>query len=169
MLIHLSPVNPVTDYPRLAELLRASAPEPVALRRLRQFRARAASGRIHLQVAAYTGEGQIAGFAEVLHDVAAMPVGHFRLDVVVDAARQRQGIGGMLYDDALEFAREQGARSLIVEVSDRSPASLHFVLRRGFRVEMHVCDAAAQEGPFEGYYDTPSAAGSGYYVLVKAA
>ena len=167
MLIHLSPVNPVTDYPRLAELLRASGPEPVALRRLRQFRSGSASGRIHLQVAAYDGDGRIAGFAEVLHDAAAMPAGRFRLDVVVDAGRQRQGIGGMLYDDALEFAREQGARSLVTEVSDRAPASVRFALRRGFSVELHVCDAAAQDGPFEGYYDSPTPAG--YYVLAKAA
>jgi GNAT superfamily N-acetyltransferase len=169
VLIHLSPVNPVTDYARLAELLRASAPEPVALRRLRQFRAGSASGRIHLQVAAYDSDGHIAGYAEVLHDAATMPVGRFRLDVVVDATRQRQGIGGMLYDDALEFAREQGARTIVAEVSDRSPSSVRFALRRGFSVELHVCDAAAQDGPFEGYYDSPASASSGYYVLVKAA
>jgi hypothetical protein len=30
MPIHLYPVNPATDYPRLAELLRATGPEPVA-------------------------------------------------------------------------------------------------------------------------------------------
>ncbi len=169
MLIHLSPINPIADYPRLAELLRASAPEPVALRRLRQFRAGSASRRIHLQVAAYDSDGRIAGYAEVLHDAATMPASRFRLDVVVDASRQGQGIGGMLYDDALEFAREQGARSLVVEVSDRSPASVRFALRRGFSVELHVCDAAAEAGPFEGYYDSPASASSGYYVLVKAA
>ncbi|MFI5272792.1 MAG: GNAT family N-acetyltransferase [Ktedonobacterales bacterium] len=165
MLIHLSPVNPATDYPRLAELLRATDPEPVALRRLRQWRSGAA-GRIHLQVAAYDGGGRIVGFAEVIHEPATAEPGYFQLNVTVDPARQRQGIGEMLYDDALEFAREQGARALVTEVSDMAPESVRFARQRGFHLEAHICDAAASDGPFEGYYATTVVV-AGYYVMVK--
>lgn len=166
MPIHLYPVNPATDYPRLAELLRATTPEPVALRRLRQWKAGSAQGRVQLQVAAYDSSGRIAGFAEVRHDARTMPAGRFMLDVVVDPARQRQGIGGMLFDDALEFAREQGAREIACEVSDMAPASVRFALHRGFHVEEHTCDAVGREGPFEGYY-AATAVAVGHYVLVK--
>jgi hypothetical protein len=41
----------------------------------------------------------------------------------------------MLYDDIVQFAREQGAMSLEIAIRDDARESLRFATRRGFTVE----------------------------------
>jgi GNAT superfamily N-acetyltransferase len=167
MPVHLYPVNPATDLPRLTELLRDATSETVALRRLREWHAGSPSGRIHLQVAAVESGGRIVGFAEVWRD-PGMPAGRFQLDVVVDPARRGQGIGGMLYDDAVEFAWEQGATSIAAEARDDSCAGIGFAERRGFSIVRHIPAPSADDDPFEDYYgDRTEACPAGIYHLVR--
>ena len=54
--------------------------------------------------------------------------------IVVDHAHRRQGLGGLLYEKALEFARERGAKRLTTgfrEWSSEEPA-IAFLSQRGF-------------------------------------
>ncbi|MEL6686452.1 MAG: GNAT family N-acetyltransferase [Pseudomonadota bacterium] len=55
--------------------------------------------------------------------------------VIIGAKAQRQGLGKVLYDDVMQFAREQGFRTIACEVNTRpdNPGSHRFHLAQGFR------------------------------------
>jgi GNAT superfamily N-acetyltransferase len=52
----------------------------------------------------------------------------------VDRDERGRGIGAMLYDDLLQFAREQGATQLSVDVLTNATEGLRFATTRGFNV-----------------------------------
>jgi len=150
MSIHLTPVNPETDYQRLAELITSDSCEPVTVERLRDWEQQSpARGTVRLQVTAIAACRSIVGFAEIVHQ-RTMPAGQFHFRVIVDREHRGRGIGGMLYDDLLQFAREQGARRLTADVLVGAVDGLGFATRRSFTV-------AANETP-----DCPD-----YYRLVR--
>ena len=107
---------------------------------------------MRFQVAATLACRRIVGFAETVHHQRTMPSGQFHFRVIVDREERGRGIGGMLYDDLLQFAREQGATRLSVDVLMRSTEGLRFATRRGFNV-------ATEEG------ETPDC--PDYYRLVR--
>ena len=131
--IHLNPVDPETDYARLAELITEDSCEPVTVERLRDWYQCPARGTVRLQVVATAANRRILGFAEIVH-ARAMPAGHFHLRVIVDREQRGREIGGMLYDDLLLFAREQGGTHLSVDVLSGAADGLRFATRRGFTV-----------------------------------
>lgn len=137
MAIYLAPVNPETDYPRIAELMNAASRSCVMVERLREEDENARPGRMHLRIAAVDAGGRILGYGDVGRD-ADLPAGRFWFDIVVDGAAQRRGVGSMLYDDIVQFAREQGATSLEIAIRENASAGLRFAARRGFTVERHI-------------------------------
>lgn len=134
MAIYLAPVNPETDYPRIAELMSAASSACVTVAQLRKEGDHAPPGHIHLRIVASDAMGHILGYGDVGRD-PTMPAGRFWFDIVVDSAGRRRGIGSMLYDDIVQFAREQGATSLEIAIRDGASAGLRFAARRGFTVE----------------------------------
>ncbi|PWT78548.1 MAG: hypothetical protein C5B60_00985 [Chloroflexi bacterium] len=134
MSIHLSPIDPETDYQQLAELITRDSCEPVTVERLRALDQFPKHGMVRLQVAATAACRHIVGFAEILHDEKCMPAGHFHFQLIVEKEQRGRGIGQMLYDDVLEFAREQGASRLSVDVLIDANDGLRFATRRGFTV-----------------------------------
>lgn len=133
MSIHLSPLNLETDYQQLADLMTRDSGLAVARRRLEFGNHGVARGTIRLQVVATAPCRRIVGFAEVMHE-RCMPDRQFHFQVVVEKGMRGRGIGSMLYDDLLQFAREQGAARLVVDVLDGAADGLRFATRRGFTV-----------------------------------
>ena len=133
MSIHLSPIDPETDYQQLAELITRDSCEPVTVERLRALDQCPKRGTMRLQVAATAACRHIVGFAEIVHE-KCMPAGHFHFRLIVEKEQRGRGIGQMLYDDVLEFAREQGASRLSVDVLIEATDGLRFATRRGFTV-----------------------------------
>jgi len=142
MAIYLAPVNPETDYPRIAELMNTASKACVSLAQLREQEDNAQLGRIHLRIAAVDANGRMLGYGDVGHD-PGMPAGRFWFDVVVDCAARGRGVGSMLYDDIVQFAHEQGATSLEITIRDSATTGLRFATRRGFTVERHDVPSAA--------------------------
>ncbi len=64
--------------------------------------------------------------------------GTFSLFVVVDPARRRRTAGSRLYEQALDRARQLGARQLYTTVREDSPESMGFAERRGFHPTGHT-------------------------------
>jgi GNAT superfamily N-acetyltransferase len=91
-------------------------------------------GTVRLQVAATATCRHIVGFAEIVHE-KCMPAGHFHFQLIVEKEQRGRGIGQMLYDDVLEFAREQGATRLSLDVLVDAADGLRFATRRGFTVD----------------------------------
>ena len=131
------PVDAERDYPRLAELINSVRPGYVTAELLQAWDANAPVGRIRWRVAAVAEGGRIVGFGDTGRD-PHLPAGQFWLNVIVDAAYRRQGIGEMLYEDVAAFAWELGATSLLSEVVESSPEGRRFLEARGFTIEEHV-------------------------------
>ncbi len=167
MAIYLAPVNPETDNPRLAELMSAASRACVTVAQLRGEGDHAPAGHIHLRMAAVDAEGRIFGFGDVGRD-ATMPTGRFWFDIVVDSAARGRGVGSMLYDDIVQFAREQGATTLEIAIRDDASAGLRFAARRGFTVEGHTNAATASKGYGTRVTDDKQVAqgASGYFTFV---
>lgn len=136
MAIYLAPVNPETDYPRIAELMSAARSACVTMAQLQQESDDSRPGHIHLRIAALDAAGHMLGFGDVGRD-PAMPAGRFWFDIVVDQAARGRGVGSMLYDDIVQFAHEQGATSLEIAIRNSASDGLRFATRRGFTVECH--------------------------------
>lgn len=161
MAIYLAPVNPETDYSRIAELMSAASSACVTKAQLQMESRDARPGHIHLRIAAVDATGRMLGYGDVGRD-PAIPAGRFWFDVVVDCAARGRGVGSMLYDDIVQFAREQGATSLEIAIRDGASDGLRFATRRGFTVERH--DAISERVTDRNRTDQDR---SGAYVFVR--
>jgi GNAT superfamily N-acetyltransferase len=139
MSIHLTPVNPETDLPRVVELISYDTGEPLSVERYRSLEQSLPKGTVRYQLVATLACRRIVGFAEIVHQ-RTMRVGHFHFRVIVDREERGRGIGGMLYDDLLQFAREQGATRLSVDVLTSATEGLRFATTRGFNVSTEEGD-----------------------------
>jgi GNAT superfamily N-acetyltransferase len=94
----------------------------------------------------------------------------FWIEAVVAPEFRRRGIGARLYDDALAFARAQGAMRLECEVRDHEPAWLKFAQARGFEIDRHVFDstldlATFDDARFAGVIEAVQAQGIRFFTL----
>ena len=133
MSIHLTPLDPETDLQRVVELSAYDSCESLSVERYRSLEKSLPRGTVRFQVAATLACRRIVGFAEIVHQ-RTMPSGHFHFRLIVDREERGRGIGAMLYDDLLQFAREQGATRLSVDVLMSATEGLRFATTRGFNV-----------------------------------
>lgn len=157
------PIDPAADFLRMAELYSLYEPEPVTVETLQEWLRHASPERIHHRFAAVDQQGWLIGFNNTGRDPWDTP-GRFWIEVVVDPAWSKQGIGSLLYTDALDFARSQGATILEAEVRDNLPESLRFCQQRGFRIDRHIFEstlalATFDESRFDGVIEQAEASG----------
>jgi GNAT superfamily N-acetyltransferase len=133
MSIQLTPLDPETDLQRVVELISYGSCEPLSVERYRSLEKSLPRGTVRFQVVATLACRRIVGFAEIVHQ-RCMPAGYFHFRLIVDRDERGRGIGGMLYDDLLLFAREQGATRLSVDVLTSATEGLRFATTRGFTV-----------------------------------
>jgi GNAT superfamily N-acetyltransferase len=165
--IYLAPVNPETDDARIAELMSAANNACVTVAQLRKESGDARPGHVHLRVVATNASGHILGYGDIGRD-PAMSAGRFWFDIVVDGAARGRGVGSMLYDDIVQFAREQGATTLEIAVRDSARPGLRFAARRGFTVERHDTRSAAESSVDPAHGSSGNADDrSGVYIFVR--
>lgn len=68
--------------------------------------------------------------------------------LVVDPARQGEGIGGRLLEAGIKRARERGARRLVLRVLSTNDAARRLYERHGFRLEGTRHEAFLLEGAY---------------------
>lgn len=167
--IRLQPLNAQTDFPRIAELRNTSNPEPITAGQLQEWEAQHPQGQIRQRFVAVDEHGQIIGYNDAGRD-PWMPEGLFDLHVLVDPARRHQGIGALLYHDALRFCQEHGATRLQGQVRDNCAPCLRFARQRGFQVTRHSFEstldlASFDEGRFDGHIEAIAASGIRFFTL----
>jgi GNAT superfamily N-acetyltransferase len=167
--IHLQPLNPQTDFPRIAELRNTADPVPVNARLLQEWERQNPQGQIRHRMVAMEESGQIIGYNDAGRD-PWMQAGLFDLHLLVDPAWRNQGIGALLYQDALQFSREQGATKLQGQARDNCDAYLRFAQARGFQVTRHAFEstidlATFDEGCFAGHIEAIEATGIRFFTL----
>lgn len=168
----LRSVEPEADFPRVAELLNQVGSELVTAAMLHESESRRLPGQIRRRVVAVNEDGVIAGYSVVRH-APHMQAGRFYLWVVVDRAWRNRGIGGRLYDDALDFALSQGATLLDSDVREEHPESLHFAERHGFIIDRHMFESVIDlrsfdESRFDGLSELVESSGIRFFSLAEA-
>ena len=165
----MRPVDAETDFSRLAELMSLFEPEPVTAEEVRRWQKQASSERIHHRMVALDEQRRIIGFNNVGRDPWMLP-GHFWIEVVIDPAMHRQGVGSALYTEALQFAQEQGATHLKAEVRDHLSESVRFAEKRGFKIDRHIFESKLDlrtfhPEPFFGIVEQVEATGIRFFSL----
>jgi GNAT superfamily N-acetyltransferase len=140
MAVHLYPISPDHDYPRLAELIHRVTGVPISAECLRQQDDSTQSARIRWQIVAVE-EGRVVGYADTWRD-AEMAAGRFQLTLAVEPERRGRGIGAMLLDDALTFAWEQGGSSLAWCFDMDQAEAVRFAERHGFLLDVETGNAS---------------------------
>lgn len=133
-------LDPQTDYERVAEIINFYEPEPVTAERIAEWDARDFDGQIRRRSVAVDAGGHIVGYGAVMH-TPWMKAGNFQLQALVDPAHCKQGIGTCIHADNLEFARQNGATSLMVWVFEDQAQSVRFAEKQGFTIERHIFES----------------------------
>jgi GNAT superfamily N-acetyltransferase len=144
----LRPVEPARDFGRIAELVSFAESEPLTETILWEMEVKFPSAGVRRRFLAEAPSGQGVGYVSLWRLPHQIP-GDFGLNLVVDPAFVRQGVGSALYDHVLEAVREVGAVSLNAKVRDNCPDCLLFAERRGFQRESHSFESTLDLATFE--------------------
>ncbi len=146
--MNLRQAVPEQDFERIAELLSLVSTEPVSVDGLLEDEARTMPGKHWRRWVTEDADGRVNGYAMVIR-YPSQPAGLLNLELVVDPAHRRQGIGSLLLEAALAYATEHGCTVMPVEIRDDSPESLSFAQKRGFTVSHHVFDSTLDLDTFD--------------------
>jgi GNAT superfamily N-acetyltransferase len=167
--IHLRPAEPQKDFPRMAELMNLTEPEPITVEEMVGWLRDAPKERIQQRMVALDEQGQLVGFSNTGRNPWMTP-GRFWIEVVTDPAVSQRGVGSQLYADGVQFARDHGATLLEAEVRDHLPDALHFAQQRGFQLDRHIFEstldlATFDEERFAGVIESVEASGIRFFSL----
>lgn len=165
----IRPVVPEHDFDRIAQLIATVDPDAPSPEQLLAEARQRPEGTLERQMAALDAGGRIVGFSNVFR-LPWWGAGRYNLWLTVDPACRRQGVGAALFEEALGFAREQGATLLNASVRDDEPAARRFAEVRGFAVNRHlfssVLDLAAFDPvPFAGVVEAVAASGIRFFTM----
>jgi GNAT superfamily N-acetyltransferase len=141
-------VAPETDIPRMTEILNAYSPGTASVAALMHSEQHRPKDWLLQRIAAVDETDRLLGWSVAAHSPVAEE-GRWLVRVTVDPAHQRCGIGAHLYDEALRFARQNGAARLDSDVRDSLPQGLRFAEARGFRVDRHLYESVLEVGRFD--------------------
>ena len=144
----LRPLDPALDYPGLASLLNQVQVEPVTVAILHEGDQRAARERIIQRQIVVTDDGQVIGYSLVVHEPWSQ-AGGFYLWVAVDTSWRKQGLGALLYADALRFAQGQEATVIESRVREDHAEGLRFAEQRGFTMDRHLFESVLDLSTFD--------------------
>ena len=169
MSIQLRRVNPETDFPRVAEIINQFEPSPMTAERMHEWEAKRPEQQVLHRNVALDRDGHIVGYNEAVHEPWEQP-GRFWMEVAVDSAFERQGIGAQLYADAWQFVQQHGGSKAKSSVRDNCAHCLRFAQQRGFSIDRHIFDSTLtldtfDEQPFAGTIEAVEATGIRFFSL----
>lgn len=146
--ISLRPFNIDDDAARYAELVNTIVHEPVDKARVREWHANFPADGVRHRVVAVDERGEVVGSGEASRRPNNVP-GTFFIEPIVMPDFRRRGIGTLLYDDAISFARAHGANRLTCEVRDDRSEWLKFAQTRGFEIDRHIFESTLDLKTFD--------------------
>lgn len=168
MTFKIERANPQRDYAALARFLSAFEPDPISATQIHEWDQRLADSIVRRSIVR-GGEAAIHGYSVALHSPWE-PEGRFYLWVGVEEAQRRQGLGNLLYEDALRFIRSQHGTEIRTAVNEPDAAGLRFAQARGFSITTHTFASTLNlhsfdEGRFAGIVDALERAGIRFFSL----
>ena len=145
------------DFPAFVEISRQVQPEWQSTEEETRHRYKAWDrDRYYLyHVVAEDASDQVVGWGLIQHVPDQFHPDKYSLDVAVNPADQRRGIGGALYDHLLEHMQARDALLVRTEAKESKAESIGFLERRGFYDvqrgwESRLDVASFDETPFAG-------------------
>ncbi|HEY0754928.1 MAG TPA: GNAT family N-acetyltransferase [Ktedonobacteraceae bacterium] len=128
------------DYPRMAEILNASWPQPVYTPEQMQAQEEASSKDGPGQMQYYVAEqnGQVSGVAFYDQPPRFYQPGKFRTTIAVAPHQRQQGIASALDTHLLSELRRSSAREIWTKLHEAMIPGIHFARARGFREETQI-------------------------------
>lgn len=169
----LRPLLVPADYPRMAELINATAPEPTTVERLAENdRILPADIIIHRE-AAIAPDGTMVGYG-VAGRIPSEQPGRFKIRALVDPAYRGRGAGTLLADAMERFALAHGGTWFDSHVRDNAPEALAFAEKRGYQMREHVFEsildlAAFDQDRFAGIIEQAEASGIRFFPFADVA
>ncbi|MBZ0310603.1 MAG: GNAT family N-acetyltransferase [Anaerolineae bacterium] len=168
-MITLREAVPDEDYPRIADLISATEPEPVTADTLREWDERKSAGMVRRRTVAVDDNGQVVGYSIVQRHNWDKD-GQIYMWVTVDSACRHQGIGTRLYEDGVQLARQHGVTQIKSEVRENCAEGQHFAEKRGFQIHRHIFESTIDlrmfdESPFVGIIESVQASGIRFFTL----
>ncbi|GKU77692.1 GNAT family N-acetyltransferase [Paenibacillus sp. L3-i20] len=150
MKIHLRELQLPQDYSSLAELLNKENPEPTTAEALKEDDDKLydvghtwmdenglLAGYDRTRRVAVNDHGHIVGYLYSWRAPWTEP-GYLCTILLVDEQYRKQGIGTLLLQHMLNWAKDIGANAFMSTVWDDQPEALQFATHRGFIVERHA-------------------------------
>ncbi|MGH2351320.1 MAG: GNAT family N-acetyltransferase [Chloroflexota bacterium] len=161
------------DYPRLVEIRNLVMPDyRGSVEEIRHWDNNWEHDKYFKQrLMAEVETGPVVGVAQLNHMPQQFHPDKYALDIAVDPAYQRRGIGSTLYERLSEELRRRGAMLVRADAKESMPDSMAFLEHRGFREvqrawESRLDVASVDAGPFAGAEER--AAGQGIIVTTLA-
>ena len=140
--------NPDQDYAQLVDIFNQVWSAPVSVEWLKNADERLGDSPIFRRSVCVNDAGDVMGYSIALR-MAHAADGRIFIDVIVDPAQRKQGIGSALYDEVLAYALENGATLLDAEVRDDCPDCLRFGEKRGFFLDRHMFESTVDLATFD--------------------
>jgi C_GCAxxG_C_C family probable redox protein len=170
--MHLRPLHPDLDYPRLTAPLSAFFAEPISVAALRDWVERTAPERVFRLLIATTDDDALIGHSAVVHE-EWKPAGDYFTWVLVDPTWRGQGVGAALYAEAREYLHSLGATRVSSQVRDDDPVALRFAQAAGFTHDRHQFESVLDlttfdETPYREILAALAADGVRFFTLAEA-
>ncbi len=168
MTIQLRPLNPETDFLDIAAIHNAHEPIPITPEQLQKWENERSEGQIRHSSVAVNQHGNIVGSNDIVSEPWEQP-GRYWLEMYIDPSMQRQGIGTLLYNNALQFAQQHGITDIKGAVRDNCADCLRFAQQRSFTIDRHIFSAldlaTYDEQPFVEAIQMAEASGIRFFTL----
>lgn len=165
----LRPISPETDFERIVAINNIDDPLPITVELLQKWEDERPEGQVRQWHVAVDAEDRLVGTGSIMRDPWERP-GRFWLRLLVDPDHRNRGVGSMLWEDALRWAREHDLTQIKTGVRDNCATCLQFAEHRGFNVDRHIFDSKLDlhtfdESPWVGTIEAAEASGIRFITL----
>lgn len=165
------PMDITNDAAEMARLYSYIVAEPITPETAREWWT-LREGEIRVTTVALNEDCQVIGYWDVDRETW-MPAGTFYVKVIVAPEARGQGLGALMYRDALCAAREYGATHLESQIREGDVAARTFAEQRGFKIIHHSFHSALDltafdEHPYEDLMARLHAEGFRFFSLAEA-
>lgn len=139
---------PDKDYPQLAALLSQIWSDPVNPDGLREWDTTEDGRIMNRRMVLVDGNENVVGYSSVFRG-NWMENGRYDIWVCVESSYRLQGLGAKLYDEALHFAKVQGAAVLDTDYREGWEDSQRFAEKRGFVLDRYMFESTIDLQTFD--------------------
>jgi GNAT superfamily N-acetyltransferase len=141
------PLNLETDAADMARIYSYTIPEPISEATVRDWWT-PREGEFRVTTLAFDEQGKAIGYWDIDHETWMKP-GTFWSKIILVPEHRCNGLGSKMFEEALQVARAQGATHLESAIREDDPIALHFVEKRGYKIQYHAFESTLDLASFD--------------------